>query len=628
MSDNGYDLNLADVDFTNFHEEPPIEGGTIIIQDGVQYLAQDEQFAGGLPKNCIFDKGKTGCGGTWIALDPKHGDYVIVVPYVTLIQNKTRNRSDILGIFEGITPQMIQQYHKTHKVRKYMVTWDSLPKLMTAVNVTRFKLLVDEYHTLFTQYGTADSPFRKDPIKYVLKNYNKFAEYCFMSATPLEKDFILDEINHLPMVTAYWPNIETRVIESNLCDNVDATVLKTINHFLDGSIEGNAYFFINSVKTIEFYIENARLNDDNARAIYSQSNTTEVGLIRSDINSEPKKINFLTSTAFEGVDLEDEDGRIFIVSDRSAPYKMIDISTSFMQISGRIRNTRFGNLIVHFFNRTRYQEEVSFEEFKAACLVEAEKQKQDVITLNNTSQEMREKLKLIESERYITKNENHEFLYDSNLLKIDLYQFKLTRILYSSKQMLSQAYLNRGFEVIHTKSHDVLTTEPTEREQLMSFKKKVLRLKELGYGRDRSTKEGNIDYAACMLECLTRDEREDIIQQDPLLSEAIGTLGYEGIERLKYNKKLVERQVTKMRPGRMAKKVADELEKRGFQEQKFYPNGTLKDMLQIVYDYLDFKATASAADITKFYQARPHRPTMPDNSRLEGYWIIKKRSDL
>ena len=40
-----------------------------------------------LPQNCIFIKGKTGCGGTTLAL--KSSDkYLIIMPYISNVRNK------------------------------------------------------------------------------------------------------------------------------------------------------------------------------------------------------------------------------------------------------------------------------------------------------------------------------------------------------------------------------------------------------------------------------------------------------------------------------------------------------------------------------------------------------------
>lgn len=40
-----------------------------------------------LPTNCLFDKGKVGCGGTSMAIECNK-PYVICVPFTSLVENK------------------------------------------------------------------------------------------------------------------------------------------------------------------------------------------------------------------------------------------------------------------------------------------------------------------------------------------------------------------------------------------------------------------------------------------------------------------------------------------------------------------------------------------------------------
>lgn len=64
---------------------------TINAQSGVTLLQEIEELKDGLPVNCIFNKGKTGCGGTELALTQK-GHAIIAVPYRTLAMNKETPR--------------------------------------------------------------------------------------------------------------------------------------------------------------------------------------------------------------------------------------------------------------------------------------------------------------------------------------------------------------------------------------------------------------------------------------------------------------------------------------------------------------------------------------------------------
>lgn len=153
-----------------------------------------------LPTNCLFDKGKVGCGGTSMAIECNK-PYVICVPFTSLVENKLqqypneRRTEKIFGVYAGVTIKEIKDYVDSVKCPKIIVTYNSLPKVISAVNTKEYSLLVDEYHILFNQYS-----FRKDAIKPVLESYKLFKDFTFMTATPLEEEFVLDELKDLELV--------------------------------------------------------------------------------------------------------------------------------------------------------------------------------------------------------------------------------------------------------------------------------------------------------------------------------------------------------------------------------------------------------------------------------------------
>ena len=61
----------------------------ITAPKGTKYLSDIMQE---LPVNCLFNKGKTGCGGTELVLRGKK-NAIIAVPYVNLILNKLDKNS-------------------------------------------------------------------------------------------------------------------------------------------------------------------------------------------------------------------------------------------------------------------------------------------------------------------------------------------------------------------------------------------------------------------------------------------------------------------------------------------------------------------------------------------------------
>ena len=168
------------------------------------------QFMTELPVNCLFDKGITGCGGTTIALTNEK-DTIIAIPYVSAIKNKIQQAEDdkkkeiykhnLLGVYADITDENILDYVDSHETKKILVTYDSLERVITAlqnIGIDVYKdyyLLIDEWHILFNSYL-----FRNETIKKVLHHCTQFKEVTYMTATPIEDEFILEELKHLPVV--------------------------------------------------------------------------------------------------------------------------------------------------------------------------------------------------------------------------------------------------------------------------------------------------------------------------------------------------------------------------------------------------------------------------------------------
>jgi hypothetical protein len=301
------------------------------VNSNYRYLGQIPEFREkGLPVGYLIDKGKVGCGGTTIALEDNR-DTIVCVPFVSLIKNKmyhyNKDEVRIFGVYEGITVDMIKNYvANTSGVKKIVCTYDSLPKVIDAVGYDYY-LLVDELHLLFTQYA-----FRESAVRNVLDNFRSFKGWSFLTATPIEYDLMLDELKDIPTFKINWENKTEIEVKTVKCKQIAATLKKLINDFTSGSVFGNAHIFVNSVDFIAKMIKSCNLTEDNTRIIFSKNNPNYknvcAGIRNGDTTDAVKKINFYTSTCFEGCDLYDVDGKIYIVSDSSKAHTLADISTS------------------------------------------------------------------------------------------------------------------------------------------------------------------------------------------------------------------------------------------------------------------------------------------------------------
>lgn len=576
---------------------------TIQISKGTKYLSDVLQE---LPINCIFDKGRVGAGGTHIALTSA-SNYIICVPFVSLIQNKIAQVDkypNVLGVYGGISAAEIKDYLATTGTKKIMVTYDSLPRLMTYIDPKEYSLLVDEYHLLFTQYS-----FRRDAAISVLDNYTKFNTYCFMTATVLEDEFILKELKEVDKVIAEWEETKEVTIKSRYCEkSVLKTTVSMINDFLTGKVEGNAYIFVNSVEFIKKVVAICNLDDSNARAIWSANNKTETGLTRGLTTDEPKKINLLTSTVFEGADLYDKDGKIFIISDSSKAHTLVDISTSFQQIAGRIRNTKYWNVIHHFYTNTRYNIDVTYDEYKQVTEKGIKQAKENIAEYNHLSESARTGI-ITACETYVVKVDNI-FTFDENLVRIDLYNFKITKNLYKLRVNLNSAYTKNGYVVEHFISNADNDTSILDNGTKVTFEEMIIQLKEL--------------YSdGC--EQIDDDFIKDAFIKYPFLKEAINKLGFEGIEAENYIITNIKRKMINIACIQENSKVVRYL--------KLNPNvctGTFisaaiaKKVMSDIYDALDIKKTAKGSDLGTYYEIKESCKRINGNL-VKGYTIIREK---
>ena len=133
------------------------------------------------PMNCIFNKVKTGCGATTIALT-NNENYIITVPTTELIENKCYPTKDadgnvkfwkkherraglspvvnnLFGLYGNFTLELkkkLKDYLSSVGVKKIICTYDKIDKLMEFINPKDFKLTIDEYHNFLKQYSFRD----------------------------------------------------------------------------------------------------------------------------------------------------------------------------------------------------------------------------------------------------------------------------------------------------------------------------------------------------------------------------------------------------------------------------------------------------------------------------------------
>ena len=227
-----------------------------------------------IPVNCLFNKKQTGCGATELAIRNSIPT-IIAMPYVALVKNKTIYRKDdisVLGVYEGITEQDIIDYAKRHSPLKIAVTYDSLPRTIRALETAGHNpykdifLLVDEWHVLFNSYS-----FRHTAIKNLLAEAANFDKATYMTATPIEQEYVLEELKHLLVCEIDWPHLQEVKIRSRQTSKPAQYIVKECRKVLDSDLPYNLHIFVNSVDFIAKVIDLAKLTPEQVKAVCSTS---------------------------------------------------------------------------------------------------------------------------------------------------------------------------------------------------------------------------------------------------------------------------------------------------------------------------------------------------------------------
>lgn len=160
-----------------------------------------------IPANCILSKGTTGCGATTLATE-QNTPAIIAMPYTELIRNKSVQYSEnnegrpvLLPIYgEGDKRAEIETYMHSHRdLPKIATTYDSLPKVCRILSdlgydpYENMHLCVDEWHVMFNSYD-----FRNSAVRNMLDCAKGFRRVTYMSATPIEREYWLEELSGFP----------------------------------------------------------------------------------------------------------------------------------------------------------------------------------------------------------------------------------------------------------------------------------------------------------------------------------------------------------------------------------------------------------------------------------------------
>lgn len=302
--------------------------------------------------------------------------------------------------------------------------------------------------------------------------------------------------------------------------------------------------------------------------------------------SDPvKRINFYTSTCFEGCDIYDEEGVTMIVSDGRKAHTLLDISTLFTQICGRIRDSRHKSQIMHIYSTTKYSQDVTLEEFVQAAAKSFKETKRYAEELNGLSESARTRLfpNLHLNEPY-ARIEDNRLIVDVNLIKLEIADFKLSRQIYRTKVQLTDELLKHDYQVtVVPYSHytQKLANNPNTRISFQELFDEYHRLK--------------TTQSFFVLDNFA-EKRAQIERRNPLVKEAYETLGVAKVKELKYRVGNIKRELTKRSVHPLYTKIVQMINDT-LPQQKAIPKAEVKKQLQTIYDTLGLQRTAKASDL-------------------------------
>ncbi len=390
----------------------------------------------------------------------------------------------------------------------------------------------------------------------------------------------------------------------------------------DGNIPANYHIFLNSVDDIAGIIRTAGLTADNTKVVCSQSDTSKASNLRklpdgfaiSTALDPVKPVNFYTSTAFEGQDIYDKNAQVFIVSNPNKAHTLVDISTSFIQICGRIRDANPDRHISHIYDTTRYAG-ISFDDFEMSAQSKYDDACKTAEEINGLSDSTREKaIRGVVTEQPYVKVIDGRLVPDRNMMNYEIVNYKVANGIYTAKSRIVEAMESAGLNV----GND---DEYTQSKCMKLVERRRAPFKDLFdlYARIREERDSNMFR-------LTRDSRLELIESEhPLVREAYEKLGRDEVVRMRYHQSNIrEKIIAKGKDGRLPK-VLRLIDERIPMHRKI-PVSDVKRHLQEIYATLGIDAKAKSTDIDKWFITR--RETLKKDGRSVSYVTLMQKTAI
>ena len=332
-----------------------------------QIPINNEQYLGevldAIPTNTILNKTVCGCGATTLEiLTPRHS--IIIEPNLPVIIGKQEKHSDLLGVYEGVTVPMIEEYLKTHancyepldessmytfpkKVYyKFMTTPEGFDKIKTAIKECCMNL----YHDFFLLFDECEKASQdvdyRETIINPIDDFFLCSNKAMVSATPLivkDPRFEQQEFKIVKITPTYDYSQPLSLVITPNVTNALRYLLCRISSKLQTCV------FFNSTNGIKELVDKLKLNgrcnifcgaDSKSKLVKENYKNVYANLIKEEGKIVLRRFNFFTSRFYSAVDIElDNPPVVIIVTDvYKSEHSIIDPYTEAVQIAGRFRN--------------------------------------------------------------------------------------------------------------------------------------------------------------------------------------------------------------------------------------------------------------------------------------------------
>lgn len=528
---------------------------------------------------------------------------------------------------------------------EYVEDEDSICKMASIkYDNLNFRLYIDEIHQVLEDYKY---PERRENMRGLLRVIKYFPNVTCMTATPLEKKYFFDEIKDLPVVKVDYdgffsknPNYEDfkRRVVLKKCGYLAPAVIKIVKDHLENKAFGNAHIFVNSVDFIAQKIlkpimeesDDVTLFKDNIRVVCGDTETNEKKIRKavsslykdgellkdaknvnkalaideaimekmrtyayfgdyvSSINSPTKRINFYTKTAWLGADIFDQSGQIYIISDGAKRHTMADISTAYIQILGRIRDSR-NNKVIHLYSENRYLSDSEEGELTAfeEDMENREENREDFLQAfsklkNKKDSKQFFNLAVLESSVYLAMNKDGELQYDKYLQWNDEISYKIVNGQYRNGANLAKSIIKNGWEV----SNDV----DSEAEKLIKKNYQRISFKKV-FEEYISLQRGSVQSLFPDLPSMIAV----LESKEEYLHDAYYLLGEELVRALGYKRRDIAKEIEIRRQAIMSQNIKDVL-KEHIMIDAIYSKEEIEKIIEHVKSKLSLKRNIKISD--------------------------------